>query len=93
MAKKAYEINPEEIIILIEDPEIKKFTHEKVNKEHNVEVLIDKFLAGPRTHYNKVEYALFLKYPCLNFGADPINEKMPIKNLPIHWLTIQKKPQ
>lgn len=41
------------------------------------------------SNYCKNEFSWCLKYECANFTTDPLNLKMPIKYLPIHWLVLK----
>ena len=38
--------------------------------------------------YRTIDYNLNLKYPCVHMGIEPINLKIPISKLPIHYLIL-----
>lgn len=40
---------------------------------------------------SKYDYYLRLKYPCIHTDISPLCLNTPIKELPIHWLVLEKK--
>ncbi|CAD8068514.1 unnamed protein product [Paramecium sonneborni] len=93
MVKILHQQLPNYILILIEEPLNKGRFHIKIRPNQFVEDLFIELVKKANKKYRSTDYNLNLKYPCIHMGTEPINLKIPISKLPIHYLILTQKFQ
>ncbi|CAD8167111.1 unnamed protein product [Paramecium pentaurelia] len=89
--KKDYELYPQYIILMVEDVQTQSNQQIKCLNTSTLENVFDSINNGPTNKRSYNDYYLRLKYPCIHTDISPLSLNTPIKELPIHWLVLEKK--
>ncbi|CAD8090383.1 unnamed protein product [Paramecium sonneborni] len=93
LLKQTYRSYPEQIILLIEDTQSQTYYHIKVKKSGSLKDCQNELNRKLSKKYQKNDYYLSLKYPCINYDRGDLGEQFPINLLPLHWLVICQRSQ
>ncbi|CAD8064493.1 unnamed protein product [Paramecium primaurelia] len=93
MVKILHQQLPNHILILIEEPISQGRFHIQIRPNQLIEELFIELSKKVNKKYRITDYNLILKYPCIHMSKEPINIKIPISKLPIHYLILTQKFQ
>ncbi|CAD8176775.1 unnamed protein product [Paramecium octaurelia] len=88
--KKTYELYPQYLILMVEDAQTQSRQQISCPNTSKLENVFD-LLNSSTNKRSKNDYYLRLKYPCIHTDISPLCLNTPIKELPIHWLVLEKK--